>query len=79
MEGVVLGLVYTIPEPAAAEKELRSLDENEQVRGRELRREESDKKCLEAAVSQVESGRMMEGVLQLQSRWRVGFLVYTVY
>ena len=78
MEGVVLGLVYTIPEPAAAEKELRSLSGDADVWGREMGREEGDKKCLEAAVSQVEAGRMMEGVLQVQSRWRVGFLVYMV-
>ena len=78
LEGVVLGLVFTVSEPVAAEKELRSLNENEQAWGREMGREERDKMCLEAAVSQVEAERMMEGVLQVQSRWRVGFLVYMV-
>jgi hypothetical protein len=78
LEGVVLGLVYTVSEPATAEKELRSWDGKNEVWGREMRREEGDKKCLEEAVDQVEEGRMMEGVLQVGGRWRIGFLVYMV-
>jgi hypothetical protein len=70
--------VYTVPEPAAAEKELRSLDGNGEASGRGVRREEGEKNCLENAASQVEAGRMMEGVLQFQGSRRVGFLVYMV-
>jgi hypothetical protein len=70
--------VYTVPEPAAAGKELRSLDENGEVWGRGVGRAEACRRCLEEAVNQVEEGRMMEGVLQVQGRWRVAFLVYMV-
>ena len=41
-------------------------------------RAEGGRRCLEEAVNQVEEGRMMEGVLQVQGRWRVAFLVYMV-
>lgn len=80
LEGLVLGLVYTVPEAGAADKELRSLDGsgNGEVWGREMGREEGDRRCLAEAVSQVEKERLMEGVLQVQGRWRVGFLVYTL-
>jgi hypothetical protein len=78
LEGIVLGLVYTVPGPAAAEKELRSLDENGEVWGRGVGRAESGRRCLEEAVNRVEEGRMMEGVLQVPGRWRVAFLVYMV-
>jgi len=54
--------VYTVSKPAAAEKELRSLDGNGEVWGREIWREEGDKKCLEEAVSKVEQGRMEEAL-----------------
>lgn len=76
----MLGLVYTVPEAGAADKELRSLDGsgNGEVWGREMGREEGDRRCLAEAVSQVEKERLMEGVLQVQGRWRVGFLVYTL-
>jgi hypothetical protein len=70
--------VYTIPETAAVGKELRSVDENGEVWGRGAGRAEGGRRCLEEAVNQVEEGRMMEGVLQVQGRWRVAFLVYTV-
>jgi hypothetical protein len=70
--------VYTVPEPAAAGKELRSLDENGEVWERGVGRAEAGRWCLEEAVNQVEEGRMMEGVLQVQGRWRVAFLVYMV-
>jgi hypothetical protein len=78
LEGIGLGLVYTVPEAGAAGKELRSLDGsgNGEVWGREMGREEGDRRCLAQAVSQVEKERLMEGVLQVQGRWRVGFLVY---
>lgn len=68
--------MYTVSETAAAEKELRSLDGtgNVEVRGRE----EEDKGCLEEAVSHVAEDMMMEGQLQVEGRWRVGFLVYMV-
>ena len=70
--------MYTVPEAGAAGKELRSLDGsgNGEVWGREMGREEGDRRCLAQGVSQVEKERLMEGVLQVQGRWRVGFLVY---
>lgn len=72
--------MYTVSETAAAEKELRSLDGNGNVDlwGREAGREDGDQKCLEEAVSHIEANRMMEGQLQFQGKWRVGFLVYMV-
>lgn len=72
--------MYTVPESGAAGKELRSLDGNGngEVWGKEMAGEEEKKRCLEEAISQVETNRMMEGVLQVPRRWRVGFLVYMV-
>lgn len=72
LEGIVLGLVYTVSEPTAREKELRDLKEME------VEKEEKDLLCLTEAVRMVEERRMMEGVLEVTGSGRVGFLVYRV-
>jgi len=74
LEGVVLGLVYTVSEPTVREKELRDLKEAEVER----EKEEKDFSCLKEAARMVEEKRMMEGVLEVTGRGRVGFLVYRV-
>lgn len=60
----MLGLVYTMPE---GRKELRALDE---------KRDLEDEKCVDEALESVESGRQMEGVLDIEGKGKVGFLVY---
>jgi hypothetical protein len=74
LEGVILGLVYTVSEPTAREKELRDLNEVKM----ETEKEEKDLLCLKEAVRLVEERRMMEGVLEVTGKGRVGFLVYRV-
>lgn len=56
------------------EKELRDLKEAEVER----EKEEKDFSCLKEAARMVEEKRMMEGVLEVTGRGRVGFLVYRV-
>jgi len=76
LEGIVLGLVYTVSEPTAGEKELRDLKEVEVEKENE--KEEKDLLCLTEAVRMVEERRLMEGVLEVTGKGRVGFLVYRV-
>lgn len=58
--------MFTTPEQGH-ELELRSLIGNE---------EERERTCLEEAVRAVESERLVEGVLEMDGRGKVGFLVY---
>lgn len=59
-------MVFTAPEQGH-ELELRSFIDNE---------EERERACLEKAVKAVESERLVEGVLEMDGRGKVGFLVY---
>jgi hypothetical protein len=82
LESVVLGLVYTIPERPAGQKELRGLNGGSVIGGLggESRRmkERDEQKCLDDAMKSVETGRQMEGVLEMEGKGKVGFLVYRV-
>ncbi len=68
--------MYTAPESSAAEKELRDLKEGD-GRDAELKAE-ADLLCLKEAVKMVEETKQMEGVLEVEGKSRVGFLVYRV-
>lgn len=64
----MLGLVFTVPE-------------GHRVGGLELRSEgdgRDDGMCLEQAVKKVEEARQIEGVLDIEGKGKMGFLVYTV-
>ena len=66
-----------MPEPAASEKELRDL-KGGLGKGEQVEKEEADLLCLKDAVKIVEEKKQMEGVLEVQGKGRVGFLVYRV-
>jgi hypothetical protein len=79
LEGVVLGLVYTVPKNRSGSKELRGLRAGGVGLGGESRgKEEEEETCLESAMRSVEMKRQMEGVLEMEGKGKVGFLVYRV-
>lgn len=72
LESVVLGLVFTVPDSnAAGNLELRGVGEAEGSR-------EGERRCVEQAVRNVEVGKQVEGVLDIEGRGKMGFLVYRV-
>jgi len=90
LEGVVLGLVFSPPENSAADKELRSLSHRKGRKGKGKRKGkkvgeketqgtmDDEGNCLMQAIKHVEEARQMEGVLDIEGKGSVGFLVYRV-
>lgn len=74
----MLGLVYTVPENRAGQKELRGLVGGERGRLGEGERQRQEQTCLDSAMREVELRRQMEGVLEIDGKGKVGFLVYRV-
>ncbi|XMA13185.1 hypothetical protein WAI453_005976 [Rhynchosporium graminicola] len=72
LEGLVLGLVFSAGTGTSSDRELRrSLPSTAS--------EEERRSCVEEAIRKVESGRVMEGVLEVDGRGgTVGFLLYRV-
>jgi len=70
LEGVVLGIVYSTDTEGAERGGLKmrggGVDAKEKV------------ECVKKAVEEVESKRLMEGVMDIKSGGRVSFLVYRV-
>jgi hypothetical protein len=70
----VLGLVFTVPDSnQVGSLELR----DEKVKGGDGSRE-GERRCVEQAVRNVEVGKQVEGVLDIEGRGKMGFLVYRV-
>jgi len=90
LEGVVLGLVFSPPENSAGDKELRSLSHRKarkgkgKGKGKKVAEKETqgimddEGNCLAQAIKHVEEARQMEGVLEIEGKGSVGFLVYRV-
>jgi hypothetical protein len=88
LEGVVLGLVFSPPENSAGDKELRSLSHRKARKGKGKGKKVAEKEthgtmddegnCLAQAIRHVEEARQMEGVLEIEGKGSVGFLVYRV-
>jgi hypothetical protein len=86
LEGVVLGLVFSPPENSAGDKELRSLSRHRARKGKGKKAGEKESQgrvdeegtCLDQAIKHVEDTRQMEGVLEIEGKGSVGFLVYRV-
>lgn len=86
LEGVVLGLVFSPPENSAGDKELRSLSHRKARKGKGKKVAEKETQgtmdgegnCLAQAIKHVEEARQMEGVLEIEGKGSVGFLVYRV-
>ena len=67
----MLGLVFTTPDSnRAGNLELRHEKTNGEI--------EAEKRCLEQAVKNVETGKQVEGVLDIERKGKMGFLVYRV-
>lgn len=70
----MLGLVFTVPDSnAVGNLELRGLGQ-----GKEAESREGERRCVEQAVRNVEVGKQVEGVLDIEGRGKMGFLVYRV-
>jgi hypothetical protein len=69
LEGVVLGIVYSTDTEGAERGEFR-------MRGGGDAKERVE--CVKKAVEEVESKRLMEGVMDIKRGGRVSFLVYRV-
>lgn len=74
----MLGLVYTVPESRAGQKELRGLVGGERSGLGEGDKQRQEQMCLDSAMREVEMRRQMEGVLEMDGKGKVGFLVYRV-